>query len=174
VLKGLVASGVGAATGTSAYGFLYSRHQLQVTRETIIVAGLPSALGGLRVGLLTDVHRSRWVSHEDVHAAVSMLMTERPDLIVLGGDYVTWGDRQFVVPAAEALAPLAAPVGVFAVLGNHDDDHEMPAALDRPARYLKYVVTKLNKRYTWVLAIAMTVCGAAICTLAGIIIYLAR
>ncbi len=41
-------------------------------------------------------------------------------------------------------------------------------------RYLKYVVTKLNKRYAWVLAIAMTVCGAAICTLAGIILYLAR
>jgi len=41
-------------------------------------------------------------------------------------------------------------------------------------RYLKYVVTKLNKRYAWVLAIAISVCGAAICTLAGIIIYLAR
>ncbi len=41
-------------------------------------------------------------------------------------------------------------------------------------RYVKYVVTKLNQRYAWVLAIAMTVCGAAICTLAGIILYLAR
>jgi chromosome segregation ATPase len=41
-------------------------------------------------------------------------------------------------------------------------------------RYLKYVVTKLNKRYAWVLGIAISVCGAAICTLAGIVIYLAR
>ena len=41
-------------------------------------------------------------------------------------------------------------------------------------RYLKYVVTKLNKRYAWVLAIAMSVCGAAICTLAGIVIYLVK
>lgn len=41
-------------------------------------------------------------------------------------------------------------------------------------RYLKYVVTKLNKRYAWVLTIAISVCGAAICTLAGIVIYLAR
>jgi predicted MPP superfamily phosphohydrolase len=58
-------------------------------------------------------------------------MAERPDLIVLGGDYVTWGDRQYVDPAAEALAALSAPNGVFAVLGNHDDDREMPAALAR-------------------------------------------
>ena len=131
VLKGLVASGVGAATGTSAYGYLYSRHQLEVTRQTMQVVGLPPALAGLRIGLLTDVHRSRWVSHDDVREAVAALMAERPDLIVLGGDYVTWGDRQFVVPAAESLAPLSAPHGVFAVLGNHDDDHEMPAALEK-------------------------------------------
>lgn len=129
VLKGLVATAVGAATGTSAYGFLYARHQLGLTRETIGVSGLPAALGGLRIGLLTDIHRSRWVSHADVRDAVTMLMAERPDLIVLGGDYVTWGDRQYVGPSADALAPLAAPNGVFAILGNHDDDHEMPAAL---------------------------------------------
>jgi ABC-type transporter Mla subunit MlaD len=41
-------------------------------------------------------------------------------------------------------------------------------------RHLKYVVTKLNQRYVWVLAVALSVCGAAICTLAGIVIYLAR
>ena len=131
VLKGLVATGVGALTGTSAYGFLYARHQLGLTRETIGVSGLPAALGGLRIGLLTDIHRSRWVSHDDVRDAVVMLMAERPDLIVLGGDYVTWGDRQYVGPSAEALAPLSAPNGVFAILGNHDDDHEMPLALER-------------------------------------------
>jgi uncharacterized protein len=131
MLKGLMAAGVGAATGTSAYGYLYARHQLEITRETIALPGLPPALGGLRIGLLTDIHRSRWVSHDDVRHAVDRLMAERPDLIILGGDYVTWGDRHYVVPSAEALAPLSAPNGVFGILGNHDDDHEMPAALAR-------------------------------------------
>jgi ABC-type transporter Mla subunit MlaD len=41
-------------------------------------------------------------------------------------------------------------------------------------RYLKYVVNRLNKRYAWVFGIAVCVCAAAICTLAGIVIYLAR
>jgi predicted MPP superfamily phosphohydrolase len=83
--------------------------------------------------LLTDVHRSRWMSHDDVAVAVSAMMNERPDLIVLGGDYVTLGNRNrsYIVPSAEALAPLSAPHGVFAILGNHDDDHHMPAALIR-------------------------------------------
>src|SRR5262245_43193785 len=106
LLKGFVATGVGALTGTGAYGFLYARHQIEVTRQTIGVAGLPPSLSGLRIGMLTDIHRSRWVSHADVLDAVGLLMAEGPDLIVLGGDYVTWGDRQFVEPSAEALAPL--------------------------------------------------------------------
>jgi uncharacterized protein len=131
VLKTMVAGGVGAVAGTGAYGFLYGRHELGVTRVTMPLGTLPPELRGLRIGLLTDVHRSRWVSHDDVARAVSMLMAERPDMIVLGGDYVTWGDRRYVTPSADALAPLAAPHGVFGILGNHDDDHDMPAALAR-------------------------------------------
>lgn len=129
VLKTLVAGGVGAITGTGAYGFFYGRHQLSVTQAVVPVAGLPPALRGLRIGLLTDVHRSRWVSHDDVAHAVSAMMATRPDLIILGGDYVTWGNREFVAPVAEALEPLSAPHGVFGILGNHDDDRDMPTAL---------------------------------------------
>jgi hypothetical protein len=74
-------------------------------------------------------------------------MHQRPDLIALGGDYVTWGDRQYVEPSAEALAPLSAPHGVFAILGNHDDDHQMPAALGaRGVEVLKDARTRLTIR----------------------------
>jgi len=132
-LKTLTIGAAGFGAGLGGYGFAVGRHELSVTRETLPVSGLPSALSGLRVGLLTDIHRSIWVSHEDVSRAVTALMAERPDLIVLGGDYVSWGaqDRTYVGPSADALAPLAAPQGVFGVLGNHDDDHAVPAALAR-------------------------------------------
>jgi predicted MPP superfamily phosphohydrolase len=129
VLKGLVGVGLGVATGTAAHGFLYERHDLELTRARFPVSGLPEALRGLRVGVITDIHRSQAVSHEMVANAVQMLMREAPDLILLGGDYVSFADRRYVHPAAEALAPLSAPHGVLAVLGNHDDDREVPAAL---------------------------------------------
>ena len=128
-LKTLVASGLGAVGSTGVYGYAYGRHQLQVTRAEIAVAGLPARLRGLRIGLITDIHRSRWVSHEDVTHAVTALMAERPDLIVLGGDYVTWGDPHYIGASSDALSPLSAPQGVFAILGNHDNDHDMPPAL---------------------------------------------
>lgn len=129
VLKGLAGAGLGFVTGGAVHGALYERFHLELTRSRFPVAGLPESLRGLRIGLLTDLHRSASVSHEMVAAAVNMLMAEAPDLIVLGGDYITFADRRYVHPAAEALAPLSAPHGVLAVLGNHDDDREMPAAL---------------------------------------------
>jgi predicted MPP superfamily phosphohydrolase len=84
-LRMLLAGGVGAISGVGAFGYLYGRHELEVTRATVPVAGLSPALQGLRIGLLTDVHRSRWVSHEDVARAVATLQAERPDLIAARG-----------------------------------------------------------------------------------------
>ena len=145
LLKALLASGVGGATGSTAYGFLYARHALEVTEATLPVRRLPESLAGLRIGLITDIHRSYWVGHESVAHAVQTLMRHRPDLIVLAGDYVTWGDRQYVGPSADSLAGLSAPYGVFGILGNHDDDHDMPMALGRKGvQMLKDARTRLT------------------------------
>lgn len=129
VLRALTASAVGLCVGAANHGYMYERRRLDVTRETLGVSGLSPGLHGLRIGFLTDLHRSHTVSQDMAMAAVNALMQERPDIIMLGGDYVTWGNRQFVEPAAEALGHLSAPHGTYAVLGNHDDDRDMPAAL---------------------------------------------
>jgi hypothetical protein len=147
LLKAAAATGVGAVCGPGAYGYLYERRAIELTRADLPVAQLPPALDGLTVGLITDVHRSRWVSERDVAAAVALLMAVRPDLIVLGGDYVTWGDRRFVGSSSDALALLSAPQGVFGILGNHDDDRDMPAALVRHGvQVLKDARTSLTIR----------------------------
>ncbi len=147
VLKALLAAGVGTLSGTGAYGYLYGRHDLEITTATVPVAGLPPALAGLRIGLMTDIHRSQLVAHADVARAVTALTSQRPDLIVLGGDYVTWGDRRYVAPSADALSSLSAPHGVYGILGNHDDDHDMPLALAKHGvQMLKDARTRLTIR----------------------------
>jgi predicted MPP superfamily phosphohydrolase len=149
-----VAAGVGTATGAAAHGFWYERHHVDVTRTVLRVADLPSALAGLKIGFMTDLHRSATVPHDLIAVAVNLLMAEQPDLILLGGDYVTWGgdrsvggDRHFVEPAADAVRPLTAPHGVFGVLGNHDDDRDMPAAMGtRGIEILRDARTRLTIR----------------------------
>lgn len=129
-LRSATAISVGTLAGIGAYGTAYERHQIARLVRDVAVRGLPPALDGLRIGMITDVHHSGVVPADDVSRAVGLLMEAAPDIVVLGGDYVSFFDRAYVSPVAELLAPLAgAPHGSFAVLGNHDDEREMPAAL---------------------------------------------
>ena len=139
---------VGAAVGAVNYGAVYERNRITLLDIDLPVVGLPPALVGLRVGLITDIHHSHLVDAALVSRAVRLLQQAAPDLVVLGGDYVTFGDRRYVRPVAELLQPLAsAREGAFAVMGNHDDDRDMPAALSaRGFEVLRDERTKLTLR----------------------------
>ena len=129
-LRSATAISVGALAGVGAYGVAYERHQIARIVRDLAVRGLPPALDGLRIGMITDVHHSAVVSADDVARAVTLVQQASPDVVVLGGDYVSFFDKRYVGPVAELLTPLSsAPHGSFAVLGNHDDEREMPAAL---------------------------------------------
>ena len=128
-----LATGVaaGLVVGEAAYGVLYARHHLGVTRADVACHALPPALAGLRIGLITDTHYSSFTSLAFIEQAVSLLQREAPDLVVLGGDYVTLRNRRYIGESATPFARLSAPHGVFGVLGNHDDDVEVPKVLRR-------------------------------------------
>ena len=146
-LKSVLAGAVGVVGGTAAWGIGYERHRLGATEARLPVHGLSAALDGVRIALLTDIHHSALVGPDDVRAAVDLAMSLKPDLVVLGGDYVSFADRKFVGPVADLLAPLRAPHGVFAILGNHDDEKEMPAALAQKGfEVLKDQSTRLTLR----------------------------
>jgi len=79
----------------------------------------------LRVAFLSDFHTgSHTKDVERLHLIVDELARYLPDLAVFGGDYVNlqlWGGGR-VPPRtiAAVLGRLVAPLGRFAILGNHD------------------------------------------------------
>jgi uncharacterized protein len=123
-LRSLAGAGV-AAAGLGAYGFAYERRHAVVTQTTVALGHLPPALAGLRIGLLSDIHYGDFFGRENVQAAASLLMAQHPDLILLAGDHVTWGNRALVPSCVDALSALSAPLGVFAVAGNHDPEQTL-------------------------------------------------
>ena len=131
VLRALAAAGIGFVAGGGAHGYLYERHRVGVTRAD--ASGVGPA-GAARRPARRASHRfssDRRRSARDIQLAVDLARAETPDLIVLGGDYVTHQDRRFMGRCADLLRTLSAPFGVFGVLGNHDDEVEMPRELKR-------------------------------------------
>ena len=131
VLQGMVGVTAGAAGGAMAHGYLWERHALQVVRTELPVTGLAPELDGLRVGFVTDLHLSETVPADDISRALALVLAEAPDVLIFGGDYVTYADLRYAEPVADLLKGASAPLGVFAILGNHDDDRVVPAALSR-------------------------------------------
>ena len=105
--------------------------------HTLAIPRWPAACDGLRVAVLADLHTgSPWNGVDKLDAIVALTLAAEPDLILLLGDYVITSvpGGTFVPPEriAQGLALLEAPLGVFAVLGNHDwsyDSNEVHAAL---------------------------------------------
>lgn len=147
VFRVLAASGLLTGAGFGSYGYAYERHHIAVTRARVPVTNLPPALDGFRIGLLSDIHHGKYMPAEDVAAAAALLRGERPDMIVLAGDYVTWSDRASVAPCADALSPLTAPCGVFAVTGNHDPEPTVNAVFEaRGIQVLRDEVARVKAR----------------------------
>ena len=79
----------------------------------------------LRIAVLSDLHiGSPFVGETKLAQIVATTNGGQPDLVVLLGDFVIQGVKggHFVPPEkiAEGLSALRAPLGVYAVLGNHD------------------------------------------------------
>jgi uncharacterized protein len=91
----------------------------------------------LRVAVLADLHAGMpAMPLSRVRHIVELTNALEPDLVLLLGDYidpeVRFGSSIAPAPVAERLAALRAPLGVVAVLGNHDwrnDGPGMRAAL---------------------------------------------
>src|SRR5581483_10534497 len=119
-------AGLGAlSASTAAYGFgVEPVLRLRVTRYHLSPRGWPVGLG-LKIAAIADLHAcDPWMTLEHIETIVARTNALDADIVVLLGDYVA-GHRHLRrrIPEGEwaaALAGLRAPLGVHAILGNHD------------------------------------------------------
>jgi len=119
-----------AVAGTVLAGGVYSAVEakcIQVTRFSIAVPNLARAFHGKTIAFLSDIHHSLVVPRVYIEHVVSVTNALAPDIVVLGGDYVTSGEKyrwlhgeKYITPCFDALGKLEAKLGRFAVTGNHD------------------------------------------------------
>jgi predicted MPP superfamily phosphohydrolase len=75
----------------------------------------------MRIGFITDTHVGPFISIADLERALDLVRARSPHLILLGGDYISESPR-YAPDTISALARLVseAPLGGYAVIGNHD------------------------------------------------------
>ena len=97
----------------------------RVKHHAVRLHDLPASLDGITIAHLSDLHVGSVLRPERLGPIVDAINAAGADMIVNTGDVLDHSNR-YLPPAVEALAKLAAPLGVYHVLGNHDyrDDGE--------------------------------------------------
>lgn len=121
------AAGLGAAALGAGWATLIEPNWPVVEQIGVTLPRLPARLEGLRVAQLSDLHISSYTTAGDIERAAGLAMRQSPDVIVLTGDFIWREVWQYAEELVEPLRTLRAPLGVYAVLGNHD--HWEDAAL---------------------------------------------
>jgi len=101
-------------------GMARGRINVKVFREVVKIKDLPKSFDSLRIVQLSDVHLAGFYKHPAYIRKVVTLVNElEPDLICFTGDMVHNFSEE-MDPFVDILRDLSAPLGKYAVLGNHD------------------------------------------------------
>lgn len=110
------------------WAVLWEPEQLVIRRVEATSAAWSGA--PLRIGAISDTHTDGpHMGIARLNNIIDLMNAEQPDIVVLLGDYVSGhaalaergeGERQEIADGLAAFARLRAPLGVYAVLGNHD------------------------------------------------------
>ncbi len=112
---------------------------LRVREYPLRIPGWPAGRAGMRIALLADLHvGSPHNGLDKLEEVVARTNAAKPDLMLILGDLVIQGviGGRFVPPEeiGPVLGRLRAPLGVWAVLGNHDRWLDAPQVTGALAR----------------------------------------
>lgn len=108
------------------YGTFLGKYNYKVWKHSLKFDDLPKSFEGLRIAQLSDIHSGSLDNPEAVRQGLKELMTHQPDLILLTGDLVNNFATEIDDYVSIFQEVLKAPLGKFAVMGNHDYGEYVP------------------------------------------------
>ncbi|HUR65936.1 MAG TPA: metallophosphoesterase [Chitinophagaceae bacterium] len=123
ISRSLFLSWTGMAAGSVLFGSLLygfgNKYSYRVRRVKLNYANLPASFRGLKIVQLSDIHSGSFTNKKAVASGVQKVMNEKPDLILFTGDLVN-NKAEEMDDYMDVFDKLEAPMGIYAVMGNHD------------------------------------------------------
>ncbi|KAA3620134.1 MAG: metallophosphoesterase [Calditrichaeota bacterium] len=108
------------------------QNNIKTTNYPLKLRNYPEDVPSLKIGFLSDFHAGLVTHPKMIARSIAKIQVENPDIILLGGDFVDF-DPGFLDDVLRPLQKLQPPLGIFAVLGNHDlwsDDATIQSELE--------------------------------------------
>lgn len=93
---------------------------LLTSYHSIPIGQLPRELEGLKIVQISDLHLSPYVSQSFLDRCTKRIQSLQPDLIVFTGDVLSYSMLTEPDRLKAFLSTLQAPLGTYAIFGNHD------------------------------------------------------
>lgn len=111
----------------AAYSYYIEPNRLVVREENLKIPNWSANLDGFKVVAISDIHGgSNYITEDKLRELVELANAQKPDLIVLLGDFVSQKsgkNSELKMPSETIAANLKgfqANYGVYAIIGNHD------------------------------------------------------
>lgn len=109
-----------AAVALSIVANIQGRRAPIVHEYEVPMSGLPANLDGTRVVVLSDTHLGTMIGSNWLEARIAQVQALYPDLIILAGDIIEGDDADKEEMLVRSFRKFSAPMGVWAVTGNHE------------------------------------------------------
>lgn len=127
-IPGIIGGLMGLIIVLVLYAYYLEPYWIQEKHITIKNGKIPASFSGTKIIFLSDIHFGEFFDKERLERLVARVNKLKPDLILLGGDYVTYTimpvwkkvGRRNTQLCFEELGKLRAAQGVYAAPGNHD------------------------------------------------------
>ncbi|MEM1321809.1 MAG: metallophosphoesterase [Bacteroidota bacterium] len=130
------------------YGILRNRHRYQLFNEKITIENLPSALDGLKIIQISDIHSGSFTQKEPIYKAIELINQQEADLVFFTGDLVNSVAAE-MEGFVEVFDKIQARFGVYSIVGNHDYGDYVRWADASAKRQNFELLKEIHRRMGW-------------------------
>ena len=112
----------------------FSVNRIEIVSDKRVFDKTPDSFNGTSIVFISDIHYNAFMNESRLLPFIETIKQLEPDIVLFGGDLfdhpsVTLPSDTIIQQLTQLLASIEAPLGKYAVLGNHDHESSLTRAI---------------------------------------------